>query len=57
MGTRLIIDATTVYEIDEECMACAGKEKMSDVGDTDSCYTVDKAMRSRPKRTEEAGRG
>ena len=57
MGTRLIIDATTVYEIDEECMACAGKEKMSDAGDTDSCYTVDKAMRSRPKRTEEAGRG
>lgn len=57
MGTRLIIDATTVYEIDEECMVCAGKEKMSDAGDTDSCYTVNKAMCFRPKRAEEAGRG
>ena len=28
MGTRLVIDRTTVYEIDEECMACSRKGKM-----------------------------
>lgn len=24
MGTRLVIEGNTVYEIDEECMGCSG---------------------------------
>ena len=54
MSTRLIIDATTVYEIDEECMACAGKEKMSDAGAEDSCYTVEKARNTHSGRMEDS---
>lgn len=57
MGTRLVIDRTTVYEIDEECMACSRKGKMSDAGDRNSCYTVTKVLCSRQPETEKPDRG
>lgn len=54
MGTRLVIEGNTVYEIDEECMACIGREKgkseLPDAGGSDSCYTV-----SRGSAVREAG--